>query len=135
MKKLFCNLFIGACLLICMASTTVFAASTTLMTYNGSDIWSKPSVSTFKLTKTTSVTVNHTTSKWTVNYTGSETSKLKMQVKIQKKGSVIYSDTVNAMNVYGVSSKSSSWSMIKGTYRLYFYTTDGKANIKGSVKK
>lgn len=43
-----------------MASTTVvFAASTTLMSYEGKGIRAKESVQTFELTKETKITIDH----------------------------------------------------------------------------
>ncbi len=125
---------------ILLASTTVaFAASTPLMSYNGKEIRAKASVNNFKLTNQTTFTIDHNQ---TINaaYKARESS-CSMTVKLQKKGTIVYSDTGDSVKTYGTDGFRKSYTKSSGTYRLYFSSTalsDGiipSFDINGTVKK
>lgn len=104
---------------ILLASTVVaFAASTELLSYNGKGIRSKASVNNFKLTKETTITIDHNQ---TVNpaYQMRE-SYCSMEVSLQKKGTIFYSNTGDSVTTYGSGGFTRSYTKSAGTYRLYF---------------
>lgn len=125
---------------ILLASTTVaFAASTTLMSYNGTGIRAKASVQNFKLTNQSTITIDH---KQTIDpaYKARESS-CSMTVKLQRKGTVVYSDTGDSVKTYGSGGFKKSYTKSSGTYRLYFSSTAlseseiPSFNISGTVKR
>lgn len=125
----FCALF--------LCTTLAFAASTTLMTYNGTGIRDKNSVSNFTLSSRSSFTVRHRT-------TSFETSvpvDMSVTISLLRKNGLSYNKTGDSFNVYGASSDSKSWTKDSGTYKLNFHTngawqgTWAAANISGSVTK
>ncbi len=71
------------CFILLTSTTVAFAASTTLMTYNGTEIRAKASVQNFKLTNQTTITIDHNQ---TIDaaYKARESS-CSMTVKLQKK--------------------------------------------------
>lgn len=124
---------------ILLASTFVaFAASTELLSYNGTGIRSKASVQNFKLTKETTITINH-------NQTVNPAYQMRepycsMKVSLQKKGTIFYSDTGDSVTTYGSGGFKRSYTKSSGTYRLYFASipladeTWPAYDINGTVK-
>lgn len=129
-----------------LSTISVFAASTTLMTYDGTEIRNKQSVSTFKLSGTSKITLNHKTTKWT-GKGDLANNECKITINLLKKGSIGYSETGDVVTYIGLNStsyKTKSWTKGSGTYRLHFKTgttrTNGSyyypgADIKGNIKK
>ena len=121
------------CFILLTSTTVAFAASTTLMTYNGTEIRAKASVQNFKLTNQTTITIDHNQ---TIDaaYKARESS-CSMTVKLQKK------ELLNIMITYGSGGFRKSYTKSSGTYRLYFSSTalsDGiipSFSINGTVKK
>ena len=122
-------------LLLCTMVT--YAASTTLMTYNGTGIRDKNSVKTFTLSSTTTITVQHTTTGFEKNLPVTKY----VEISLLRKGPFMYNKTGDSFCVYGVDSRSKSWTKDSGTYRLNFRTYGSYqgewagANIRGSVTK
>lgn len=127
------------CFILLKSTTVAFAASTTLMTYNGTEIRAKASVQNFKLTNQTTITIDHNQ---TIDaaYKARESS-CSMTVKLQKKGTIKYNDTGDSVKTYGSGGFRKSYTKSSGTYRLYFSSTalsDGiipSFSINGTVKK
>lgn len=139
LNKGFIKIISLASVLWILMCINVFAA-TTLMTYNGTGIRDKASISSFKLSKKTTVAVNHTTSKWSGS---SEINSSKwLNVAVQKKGAISYS-TVGSTDYYSTGSWTTKYTLDSGTYRLYFTSHTSQAvddnyysaNIDGSVTK
>lgn len=124
---------------ILLASTVVaFAASAELLSYNGTGIRSKASVNNFKLTKETTITIDH-------NQTVNPAYQMRepycsMTVSLQKKGTFFYSDTGDSVTTEGSGGFVKSYKKSSGTYRLYFYSMPFSDNtwpaydINGTVK-
>lgn len=130
------------CLMV-VTSTMVFA-TTTLMTYSGTDIRNKASLQNFTLSKQTDITVKHRTVavKGVDGYTGT----VKLTIYLQKKNSLgLYKNTGDSFYLKGTQpqSKDKTWTKGSGTYRLLFssYKEDYQGalwpafDIKGSVIK
>lgn len=125
--------------MILISCTIVSAASTTLMSYKETGIRSRDSVNNFTLSKTTTIKINH--NQKVAETFGYSSSKCKMTVNLQKKGTFFFSDTGDSMVKYGNTSGSKTLSKSKGTYRLHFEsqainsTAWPSFNISGTVKK
>lgn len=127
------------CFILLVSTTVAFAASTTLMSYEGTGIRAKASVQNFQLTKETKITINHDQ---TISpaYAPRE-SVSSMTVKLQKKGTIFYSDTGDSVKTYGSGGFIKSYTKSSGTYRLYFSSTvlsdntTPSFNIDGIVTK
>lgn len=107
---------------ILISSTTILAASSTLLSYNGQGIRSRPSVSSFSLSRDTTITINH---KQTLNtpYIPVESSSY-MTVSLQKKGLFYYNDTGDNMRNTGTNYDRKTMRNSAGTYRLYFQANE-----------
>ena len=120
-------------LLLCTMVT--YAASTTLMTYNGTGIRDKNSVKTFKLSSTTTITVHHTTTGFEKNLPVTKY----VEISLLRKTGFSFYKTGDSFCVYEANSGSKSWRKDSGTYRLNFRTYGSYqgewagANIRGSV--
>lgn len=79
------------CCMILIAGTVSAYAATSLMTYNGSGIRQKVSVNSFTLSKSTIVTVKHSTTG--VTYIGTNSpSNYTLKIYLQKKNGLKYSN-------------------------------------------
>ncbi|HHW94751.1 MAG TPA: hypothetical protein GX736_02335 [Mogibacterium sp.] len=127
---------------IFISINTIFAyAVTTIMTYNGEGIRQKPSVNSFSLSKTTSITVKHNTT--AVRYIGTTSpDNYKLIIYLQRKNGLSYSYTGDSFSLKGIGSKSKTWNKGSGRYRLFFqspYPGEGQIwagfDINGKVTK
>lgn len=129
------------CCIMLLISTLTAHAATNLMEYNGTGIRQKSSVNSFTLNKKTTFTVKHNTTG--VTYIGKNSpSKYTLNIYLQKKSGLQYSNTGDSFSLKGVGSKNKKWTKNKGTYRLYFqspYPGEGKIwagfNINGKIVK
>lgn len=127
------------CFILLTSTTVAFAASTTLMSYEGTGIRAKASVQNFKLTNETTITIDH---HQTIDpaYKMRE-SYCSMTVMLQKKGTIKYNDTGDSVKTYGSGGFRRSYTKSSGTYRLYFSSTVlpdetmPSFNINGTVTK
>lgn len=112
----------------CLFATGIQAsASSSLMTYSGTGIWDKRSVSNFTLSSTKTVTVHHTQT--AVTYSGSS-----LTVSIRKVKTI--GSSLQASKTFsGSTAGTLSASLSSGTYFLRFKSsTDGFTfNISGTV--
>lgn len=126
------------CFILLAGTITAFAASTQLMSYNGTGIMAKASVSNFTLSKETTITINHNQS---LNPAYAKYKDAYLDVKLQKKGVLVYSDTGDTKTCKGGAGFKQSYTKSKGTYRLYFSSHQyadqifPKFDIKGTVTK
>lgn len=129
-KSILKKTIISTSIILTLSSMMVFAA--TLMTYSGTGIRGKYSVNSFTTSSTKTVYINHTNTAW--NNVAS--SSKYMEVQVHKRNAIgIYSATGMQFNVSGVSSKTQSYSIAAGTYKLYFHApvNPAAADISGSV--
>lgn len=122
MKKNFfriCTLTL--CFAIFFCTSVAFAASTTLMSYNGIGIRDKDSVEKFTLGKSTTIHLEHETT--AVEYNGpNEDSACELKVSLMKKNTLSYTETGDEIKTTGIQSKTATWTKAAGTYRLHFAT-------------
>ncbi len=135
MKKLLSKFTFTFCAFMIVSTLTTFASTTyaTLMSYEGWGIAGKDSVQTFIINDTDTVTINHTTTRWT---NASPSASPTLDVEIRKKNFLGYfAGTGKFLSKSGTGSASKSFSLTDGHYRLYFSTSHStaKADIKGNV--
>lgn len=123
------------CCFMIAGTLTTFASTTyaTLMSYEGWGIAGKDSVQTFIINDTDTVTINHTTSRWT---NASPSVSPTLDVEITKKNAFGYfAGTGKFLSKTGTGSASKSFNLSNGHYRLYFSTSHStaKADINGNV--
>lgn len=118
------------CVFVIMSTVTAFAATTTLLTYEGTGIRDKNTISQAKLSKKTTITVKHTTSD-VVNIGKLDPNKYSLKVTLLKKGSISWNDTGDSFYVQGKTTKTVSWTKSAGTYKLNFYSK--KPTSSGAV--
>lgn len=127
-KKILRVSIISLCLI--MLLTTLAFGATTLMSYNGTGIRDKESAQTFNLSKKSSVTVNHAST--AVGVDGFK-GTIKLTVYLQKKnsnGNFVNTSHNFSLTGSGKKEKKVTWSLEKGTYRLYFKSTkDMPSNV------
>lgn len=137
-KKLLTKILAVSFCGVLISSTTVLAAST-LLSYNGQGIRSRPSVSSFSLSGNTTITINHRQTLLPA-YT-SVANRSKMTVSLQKKSGLFYNDTGDRMINYGSTSDRKTMTKSSGTYRLYFEANEISStlwpafDISGSVTR
>ena len=138
-KNLLAKILTTSFCAILISSTTVLAASSTLLTYNGEGIRSRPSVSSFSLSGNTTITINH--KQTLLDQYLPQASRSKMTVSLQKKSGLFYNDTGDSMTHYGSTRGSKTMTKSSGTYRLYFEANEISSScwpafdITGSVTK
>lgn len=132
MKKKLNKVLISTSLILILLTSIAFASSNR-MTYSGSNIGGIRSISSFSLKSSTKITVNHNTTAWN----NVAASAKKLNVAVQQKHWYGYTNYgKDNFNVSGIASKSASYKIPSGTYKLYFYVTssNGKCSINGNVK-
>ena len=126
------------CFILLAGTTTVFAAGKQLMSYNGTGIMAKASVSNFTLSEETTITIDHNQS---LNPAYAKYTDARWDVNLQKKGTLKYSNTGDTKTCKGGVGFKKSYTKSKGTYRLYFSSHQyadqitPKFDISGTVTK
>ena len=104
MKKKLNKVLISMSLMLILLTSIAFASSNR-MTYKGSDIGGKQSVSSFSLKSSTKVTINHSTTAWN----NVAASAKKLNVAVQQKHWYGYTNYgKDNFNVSGVANKTVS---------------------------
>lgn len=119
------SIIFSVLLSMCLLSTV--ANATTLFTYSGSGIWSKPSVSTAQLSSGRYCSVNHT-------QTRVYGRNAQLTVSVQRKDDWNWISVGQKTFYNDVSNSKFTTYCSSGTYRLYFSATsaDQACNINGS---
>lgn len=138
-KNLLTKIVVTSFCAVLISSTTILAASSTLLSYNGEGIRSRPSVSSFNLSTNTTITLNHN-QKLLPQYQHYSNSA-KMTVSLQKKGGLVYNNTGDTLVGYGDFSSRKTMTKSSGTYRLYFEANEISStlwpafDINGTITK